>query len=295
MKKLLYVFNARAGHGESVLKPHLLDIVTRFNQLDYAVTIMTTQHAHHATELVAEYARHFDMVLCSGGDGTVNEVVNGMVRLEEKKPIAYIPTGTTNDYGSSLGLPSEVSACIDRITGGDPFPVDVGLLNDKAFVYVAAMGIPVKVSYTTSQAEKNIWGYWAYVSELFKVLPETRAFHLSIETPERSWKGEYLIAFITNSKQVSGVKGITGKDVSLNDGLFEVTLVKNVKNIAELIVHLPTLASGQPDPKYVERFKVKEMQIHCDEEIEWNLDGEFGGKARDAKISVLESAVSFLV
>lgn len=296
MKKLLYIFNARAGHGSNVIRRHLLDIVTKCNESGYSITIITTRYAGHATELVREYADDYDLILCSGGDGTVNEIVNGMIRVENKKPIAYLPTGTTNDYGSSLGLPREVSRCIESITGEDLFDVDVGMLNDKAFVYVACLGTPVKVTYTTPQDEKNTWGYMAYVSELIKTLPDIKPYHLKITTDDRVIEGDYLFAFITNSFQVSGFKGVTGKDVSLNDGLFELTLVKNVKNLAELVIPVTTtLATDNPDPRYIERFKISHASVECEEEVEWCLDGEFGGKYRQADIRVSHNAVSFLV
>ncbi|MBR0086945.1 MAG: diacylglycerol kinase family lipid kinase [Lachnospiraceae bacterium] len=297
MKKLLYIFNGRAGHGANVLRKYLLDIVTMFNDKGYAVTVITTKHPNHAAELVEEYAGYFDLILCSGGDGTVNEIVNGMTKLPEdlRKPIAYIPTGTTNDYGTSLGLPKEISSCIQQIAAEKPFSVDVGKLNDKAFVYVAAIGTPVKVTYTTSQEDKNVWGYMAYVAELLKLLPATRPYHLKIESGDRVIEGDYLFAFVTNSYSVSGFKGVTGRDVSLNDGLFEVTLVKAVKNLAELVIPMGTLSQEVPDKRYIERFKTDHLIIECSEEAEWNADGEFGGKYKKTEISVMHNAVSFMV
>ena len=273
-----------------------MDIVAKCNDSGYSITIITTRYASHATELVKEYADEYDVILCSGGDGTVNEIVNGMIQVENKKPIAYLPTGTTNDYGASLGLPREISRCIESISIEEPFNVDVGMLNDKAFVYVACLGTPVKVTYTTPQDEKNTWGYMAYVSELLKTLPEMKPYHLRITVDDRVIEGDYLFAFITNAYQVSGFKGVTGKNVSLNDGLFEITLVKNVKNLAELVIPVTTtLTSDHPDKRYIERFKISKARFECDEEVEWCLDGEFGGRYRQADIRVIHNAVSFLV
>ena len=295
MKKVLYIFNAKAGHGAAVIRKYLLDIVQKCNENGCSVTIITTKYQGHATELVKEYAQYFDIILCSGGDGTVNEVVNGLLDSGADRPIAYIPTGTTNDYGSSLGLPTEISRCLNTLSGNDTFVVDVGKLNEKSFVYVAALGTPVKVTYTTPQEEKNTWGYMAYVSELLKLLPKTRPYHLKLKTEECEKEGEYLFLFVTNSHSVSGFKGVTGKDVSLNDGLFEVTLVKAVKNLTELVIPLTTLTSDKPDPRYIERFKTKSIHISCDEEVEWCLDGEFGGMYKETEINVIHNAVSFLV
>lgn len=293
MKKILFVFHAKAGHGG--IKNHLLEIISSFNQADYSVTVMTTLHQGHAREIVRDYGSDFDMILASGGDGTINEVVNGVLELPEKKPIAYIPTGTTNDYAASLGIPKEISSCIENIIIGNTFTADVGKLNERAFVYVAAMGTPVKVTYTTSQEDKNTWGYAAYVNELLKVLPKIRSYHLKIRSGEFEREGDYLLVFVSNAYTVSGIKGVTGKNVALDDGLFEVTLVKNAKPLAALIGPLATLFSEQPDPRYIERFQTDHLTIDCEEEVEWNLDGEFGGRAKHTEMKVMSSAVTIYV
>lgn len=296
MKKILFIFNAKAGHA--AIGSHLLEIIDAFNSEDTTLTVMTTRYAGHATELVRTFGPEYDMILTSGGDGTVNEIVSGVVSLEKKIPVAYIPTGTTNDFARSLGLSADIKKCIKQLTTGEPFVSDVGMLNDHAFIYVAAFGTPVNVTYTTPQEEKNMWGYPAYVRQFLRTLPNLRPYHLKISAGDRQIEGDYLFGFITNSYSVSGFKGVTGKNVSLNDGLFEFTLIRNVQNVvefAELLSAAHTLLEEKPDEKYIERFAVSDLWIECDEELEWNVDGEFGGRFHDSKITVLSSAVTFIV
>ncbi len=296
MKKILFIFNAKAGHA--AIGSHLLEIIDAFNSEDTSLTVMTTRYCGHATELVRTFGPEYDVILTSGGDGTVNEIANGLIAIEKKIPVMYIPTGTTNDFASSLGLSSDITKCIKQLTSGELFVSDAGMLNDRAFMYVAAFGTPVNVTYTTPQEEKNMWGYPAYVSRFLKTLPALRPFHLKISTGDREIEGDYLFGFVTNSYSVSGFKGVTGKNVSLNDGLFEFTLIRNVQNVvefAELLSAAHTLLDEKPDEKYIERFAVSELRVECDEELEWNVDGEFGGKFRDSKITVLKSAVTFVV
>lgn len=296
MKKILFIFNAKAGHA--AIGSHLLEIIDAFNSEDTTLTVMTTRYAGHATELVRTFGPEYDMILTSGGDGTVNEIVSGVVSLEKKIPVAYIPTGTTNDFARSLGLSADIKKCIKQLTTGEPFVSDVGMLNDHAFIYVAAFGTPVNVTYTTPQEEKNMWGYPAYVRQFLRTLPNLRPYHLKISAGDRHIEGDYLFGFITNSYSVSGFKGVTGKNVSLNDGLFEFTLIRNVQNVvefAELLSAAHTLLEEKPDEKYIERFAVSDLRIECDEELEWNVDGEFGGRFHDSRITVLNSAVTFIV
>lgn len=296
MEKILFIFNAKAGHA--AIGSHLLKIIDAFDREDSILTVMTTRYAGHATELVKTYGKDFDRILTSGGDGTINEIVNGVVQLGKPIPVMYIPTGTTNDFASSLGLSTDINKCIKQLSSGEPFVSDAGMLNDHAFIYVAAFGTPVNVTYTTPQEEKNLWGYPAYVRQFLKTLPNLRPFHLKIQSGERNLEGDYLFGFVTNSYSVSGFKGVTGKHVSLNDGLFEFTLIRNVQNVvefAELLAAAHTLLDEKPDEKYIERFAVSDLRIECDEELEWNVDGEFGGKFHDSKITVLKNAVTFIV
>lgn len=292
MRKALFVFHAKAGRGS--MGPHLLYVIQTLNQAGYSVTVMTTQYSGHATELVRTYAEDYDLLLTSGGDGTVNEIANGVIALRKQIPIAYIPTGTTNDVASSLGIPKDVETCLDNILRGETFTEDCGTLNGKAFVYVCAFGTPVKVTYTVPQAEKNVWGYAAYVAALLKELPKTRSYRMKITNGDQVFEGDYMFGFITNSFSISGIRDIMGKNVSLNDGEFEAMLIPAFKPI-ELSLVLQNILSDHPNPKYVQRFKTRHLVVESEEPLEWCADGEFGGSYTTSDIQILRGAVTFIV
>ena len=167
-KKLLFVFNPCSGKAQ--IKNQLLDIVDTMVKADYEVTVYPTQCAGDAKEKVEAYAGNYDLVVCSGGDGTLDEVVTGMMQCKAKVPLGYIPAGSTNDFASSLGIPKDMEKAAEAAVTGKSFPCDVGLFNGDYFVYVAAFGLFTEVSYKTSQEWKNVLGHAAYILEGAKCL-----------------------------------------------------------------------------------------------------------------------------
>ena len=162
-RKLLFVFNPHSGKGQ--IKNNLVDIVDIMVKAGYEVTIYTTQARADATRKVIEEAQNFDRIVCSGGDGTLDEVVTGLIQSEASTPIGYIPAGSTNDFANSLGIPKEMVKAAEVAVGNNPFPCDIGDFNSDTFVYVAAFGLFTEVSYKTSQQLKNIFGHVAYIME----------------------------------------------------------------------------------------------------------------------------------
>ncbi len=294
MKNVLFILHAKAGRG--AITQHLTEIVSLFNQAGYMVTVMMTQHKGHAAELIRSEAKKYDLLLVAGGDGTLNEAATGVLSMERPVPIAYLPTGTTNDFAYSVGIPADYKKNIADILKKKQFQVDVGWLNgEKPFLYVAAFGSIVKASYTTPQTEKNVWGYAAYLPEAFDLLHALRPYHLNITYDGSTLEGDYIIGFISNSHRVSGIKGITGKNVSMNDGVFEMTLLKNVQYMAELVRPAAELFQDEPDPRYIERITAKEMTIVSDRPVEWNVDGEYGGTSMVTTMEVLPKALTFYI
>ena len=157
-KRMLFVFNPKAGKGR--IKTHLLDIVDIFNKGGYEVIIRATQGPKDAYEQVKEYADQVDLIACSGGDGTLDEVVTGIVEVGSQTPIGYIPAGSTNDFANSLGLPKNMRAAARNVAEGVEYLCDLGKMNQDYFVYVAAFGAFTDVSYKTSQDWKNMLAIW---------------------------------------------------------------------------------------------------------------------------------------
>lgn len=276
MKRLLFIYNPNAGKG--LLKPQLSDIFDIFVKAGYEVTVYPTQKYRDGYKKVANFTGEYDLLVCSGGDGTLDEVVTGMMRREHKIPIGYIPTGTTNDFANSLHIPKDLLKAADVSVNGEAFACDVGHFNKDVFVYIAAFGLFTDVSYETKQEVKNVLGHLAYVLEGTKRLFGVPSYNIKVTHDGEVIEDEFVFGMVTNSKSVGGFRNMIGKNVVFNDGEFEATLIKYPRNPLELNDILLSLVSGQQDSKYMYSFKAKEIKFESLEEIPWTLDGEFGGE-----------------
>ena len=276
MKKLLFIYNPNAGKG--LLKPKLSDILDIFVKAGYEVTVYPTQKYRDGYRKVARFEGDYDLLVCSGGDGTLDEVVTGMMQREDRIPIGYIPTGTTNDFANSLHIPKDLLKAEDVAVNGEPFACDVGRFNKDVFVYIAAFGLFTDVSYQTKQEIKNVLGHLAYVLEGTKRLFGIPSYHIKVTHDGEVIDDEFVFGMVTNSKSVGGFRNMIGKNVVFDDGEFEATLIKFPKNPLELNDIILSLATGQQDSKYMYSFKAKEVYFESLEEIPWTLDGEFGGE-----------------
>lgn len=281
-KSMLFVYNPKAG--KAGIRSNLLDIIDTFVKAGYEVTAYPTQAPGDAVKAVRERRPGYDMVACSGGDGTLDEVVAGMMQCEERIPIGYVPAGSTNDFANSLGIPRGMLKAADVVVDGRNFACDVGSFNDKNFVYVAAFGIFTDVSYETKQDIKNVLGHAAYLLEGVKRLPQVRSYPLKISHDDQVIEGEFLYGMITNSNSVGGFRGITGKDVLLDDGLFEVTLIRKPENPLDLNNIILALVDKRVKSEHIYTFKTAKLTVEGKDAISWTLDGEFGGEHTKAVI-----------
>ena len=292
-KRLLFVFNPCSGKAQ--IKNQLAEIVDTMVKAGYEVTIYPTQCAGDATEKIKSEAGSYDLIVCSGGDGTLDEVVTGMMHMENKKPLGYIPAGSTNDFASSLGIPKDMVAAAKTTVSGVPFACDIGKFNDDYFVYVAAFGLFTDVSYKTSQEWKNVLGHAAYILEGAKCLHDIPAYRMQVEYNNRCIQDEFIYGMISNSTSIGGFKGMTGKDVLLDDGLFEVTLIKKPRNPMELNEIIAALINLVDDKDMVYSFKTSEVKFTSVTEIPWTLDGEYGGSHKEVLVKNLKQTVSIMV
>lgn len=276
MKRLLFIYNPHAG--KELIKPKLSDIIDIFVKADYEVVAYPTQTFRDAYRKVRECdIKQYDLIVCSGGDGTLDEVVTGMMSREDRIPIGYIPTGTTNDFANSLHIPRNLLKAADNAVNGKAFPCDVGGFNDGIFVYIAAFGLFTDVSYETKQEMKNVLGHLAYVLEGTKRLFNVPSYRLKFSHDGESVEDEFIFGMVTNSRSVGGFRNMVGKHVVFDDGLFEVTLIRTPKNPIELQEIIAALLIEQIDTKYMYTFKTGEIKFESIEEIPWTLDGEYGG------------------
>lgn len=272
---MLFVFNPKAGKGK--IKTHLLDIVDIFSSHDYEIIIRSTQAPRDAYEKAKEYANSVDMIVCSGGDGTLDEVVTGIMEAESNVPIGYIPAGSTNDFANSLFMPKNMTKVAEMIMEEELYHCDIGRFNQKTFAYVAAFGLFTDVSYETDQDLKNVLGHVAYVLEGVKRLFDIKSYHMKVTSDEVQAEDDFIVGMITNSRSVGGFKNLTGKNVDMNDGLFEVTLIAHPKNPLQLQEIITALVMAEDNTDLIYSFKTKKLTIESDEEVPWTLDGEFGG------------------
>ena len=275
-KQMLFVYNPRAGKAQ--IRSNLLDIIDIFVKAGYEVTVYPTQAPGDAVKAVRERRPGFDMVVCSGGDGTLDEVVTGMLKSGEHAPIGYVPAGSTNDFANSLKIPKGMLRAADVVVNGSNFACDVGRFNENVFIYVAAFGIFTDVSYETPQDTKNVLGHAAYLIEGVKRLPSIRAYPLKITCNGEVIEGEFLYGMVTNSHSVGGFRGITGQNVALDDGLFEVTLIRRPTNPLDINNIIRALVDKRVKSEHIYTFTTKKLKVESEEPVAWTLDGEFGGE-----------------
>ncbi len=274
-KKMLFIYNPKSGKAQ--IRNYLADILDIFVRAGYEVTVYPTQRNGDAVEIMTYRKPIFDLVVCSGGDGTLDEVVTGMMKSTFKTPIGYIPAGSTNDFGGSLHLPKNMLQAAETIVKGKNFACDVGMFNDDIFVYIAAFGLFTDVSYETKQDMKNLLGHMAYLLEGMKRLSAIRSYHMKVTHDEGVIEDEFMFGMITNSESVGGFKRITGKNVKLDDGVFEVTLIKKPRNPMELNEITGSLMHREIETTAIHCFKTTKLAVEALEPLAWTLDGEYGG------------------
>lgn len=292
MKRLLFIFNPWSGKAH--VKDHLFEIIDEFAKAGYLVTVYPTQRSRDCYEYLLKCAGEYDVIVCSGGDGTLNEAVAGMMDSGCDRPMGYIPSGSTNDFASSLLIPKMVSHAVKNIIEGTPYLCDVGSFNGRWFNYVAAFGIFTEVSYATPQQLKNTFGHPAYIIESVKSFASLKSYQLKVQMGDMVIEDKFIYGMVANSKSVGGMKGLTGKEIKLDDGLFEVILIKGPKNPVEF----QTMFNGfifQNDNSMVMHFKCSDISFTSEEQIPWVLDGEFGGNQTDVNIRVENKKVRYLL
>ena len=275
-KKLLFVFNPKSGMG--LIKNHLLDIIDIMVKAGYEPTVYPTQARGDATRIVRATGANYERIVCSGGDGTLDEVVTGMREGNVKVPLGYIPAGSTNDFARTLGIPNDMVKAAQIAVGNHAFACDVGQFNDDTFIYIAGFGIFTEISYDTPQELKNVLGHAAYILSAAKSLASIPSYLMQVEANGEVIQDRFIYGMITNSISVAGFKGLTGKDVQLDDGEFEVTLIKSPTNPIELNEIIAYLTGITHESKMVYAFKASQVQVRSRSSVTWTMDGENGGE-----------------
>lgn len=273
LKKLLLIINPKAGRMKS--KQKLFQIANEFCSLGYQVTLQPTTKPGDATEIVKNYGENFDLLVCCGGDGTLNEVTAGIMALDNPPPVGYIPTGTTNDLAETLGLGSTIEENVKIAATGKPCKIDSGLFNGRVFNYVAAFGVFSDAAYSTTQTLKNILGHSSYLIFGAKSFAKMRSYNLKIETPEETYEGEFLFGNIVSSISVGGILKLDPSLVKLDDGLFEVFLIRKPKSTAAFLNLAIKALRGDLSNENIIFTHASSVKITGPADMDWALDGEY--------------------
>ncbi len=293
MKKMLFVYNPRSGKG--LIRNSLSAVIEIFSGAGYEVTVHPTKAENDAKRVVRDCAAAYELIACCGGDGTLDEVVAGMMDSGVRRTIGYIPAGSTNDFGNSLGIPKQMEEAAELIVSGGIFHCDIGRMNEDYFVYVAAFGAFTDVSYQTNQDMKNMLGHAAYLLEGMKRMGTWKSKWLRVESEEYTDEGEFVFGMITNSNSVGGIRGLPGNDVELNDGLFEVMLVRNPQNLSDWQDIITAVLTREESAGNVVRFKTDRLKLISKEPIAWTRDGENGGEHTEVELVNLQQVLDIVV
>lgn len=291
--KVLVIINPRSGRLR--VRSQLFDIASCFSENGCETTVFTTRAKGDAERYAAAMADRFDVVVCRGGDGTLNEVVNGVMRAKEKKPIGYLPAGTSNDFAHTLGIPDEGKKAVLAIVNGSPMPHDIGIFNDDRYVnYTASFGLFTKSSYATPQPAKNLLGYGAYLSVAVKEISQIKTHRLKVTCDGEVYEGDYVFGSVTNALAVGGFIHYKKEEVDFNDGIFEMVLVKKPENIRQWYDALKGANKGNFDDRFVTLIRGREFKFESDQAISWSLDGEYGGEHRLSTFRVIQNGIEII-
>lgn len=295
MKKLYFITNLQSG--KNAIRAKLASVIDIFTAAGYEVTVRTTQ-ARMDASAAAEYAclcGCYDLIVCSGGDGTLNEVVQGLMHSGAPLPIGYIPCGSTNDFGRSLKIPTDIEEAAQQIVNSHAFACDIGVFNQKNFLYVAAFGAFTAAVYETPQNVKNVIGHLAYLLHGMTLVQTVRPLRMKIEYDGCTIENDFLFGMVSNTASVGGMLKV--KNFRLDDGKFEVMLIRKPPNVIELQRIISGLLNIDEDfdTDYVDYFRASRLRIISNEEIPWTLDGEYGGASCDTEIEVKQRAIQICV
>ncbi len=276
----------------------MFDIVSCFSDADIELCPVVTRYRGHGSKLAEEAAaRGFDTVICAGGDGTLNEVVTGLLRSDKRLPLGYIPAGSTNDFSRTLELSSEPVKASNAIINGSPMPLDIGRFGkDRYFCYIASFGAFTAASYNATTEMKNTFGHFAYLLEGLKDLPNIKAHRVRVKTENRTISGNFIFGSVSNTKSVGGVVKLNEEStqINLNDGLFEVTLIREPQNPLDLNKIVGGIAAGDFSSDIFEFFKADRVEFTIGKSVPWTLDGEKASTDGTVVIENLHNAVSIL-
>lgn len=275
MKNACFIYNPSAGREK--IKRHLPLIIDRLQRLGYQVSVQATGGAGDAAKLSRAAARGgCDLVVAAGGDGTVSEVVGGLAEEEHRPVLGLIPAGTTNDFARALGIPRQIEWACDLIIEESPRPVDIGRVNGRYFINIAAGGRLTELTYAVPSEMKTRLGQLAYYLKGAEMLPSLKPVPVSLEYEGGRFAGEIMLFLVTNTNSVGGFEKLA-PPARLDDGRFDLLIVKKT-GLAEFIGLLGKVLLGEhlKDERVIYT-QTSWVKVTNAEKMQLNLDGEYGG------------------
>ena len=291
-EKVLLIVNPAAGKMQA--KSAMLDVLSKLNELGAEVTVLTTESRGQATEYAREYASRFSRIICCGGDGTLNEVVNGLLETDASVRLGYIPAGSTNDFASGLGLSKDLVKSAEAAYSGNVRKLDIGSFNGRKFVYVASFGLFSAASYSASQSIKNILGHTAYVLKGAEELARIQEYTVKVNVDGETIEGPFIHGSICNAMSIGGILKVDPSMVDLSDGKFEIMLVKPLKKPDSLARLINVVRTHKPDPEVMEFRHGSHITVEFEEPQPWSLDGEREEGTRLVEIQNLHQAIDLV-
>lgn len=292
-KRLLLILNPCAGVKRA--NRFLPEIIRLYNSRGYECVTYVTACGGDATRFLKETEMDFERIVCIGGDGTLNETITGLIENGADCPVGYIPAGTTNDYASSLDMSPEIMQAAADAADGVIYEFDIGSFNGRHFIYTASCGAFARTSYTTSQTAKNVLGHLAYILEGIRDLPTLKPVHLRVECEEGTFEDDYIFCSVTNSVSVGGILKLDPSLVRLNDGVFEVMLIKMPILPSQWTKVLMGLRTSDLPNEMIEFFTASNLVIEAADDVEWTLDGERGENGKNFEVNNLHKRIRLVL
>lgn len=293
MKNCLLIINPASGQKK--IKRKAVDVLEILNRADWKVNAFTTLKKNDASLILEEFGHEADLIICCGGDGTLNEVANAVYHYELACPIGYIPCGTTNDFAGSMNLPLDILAAAKSIVNGKEVKRDLGLFNGRVFTYIASFGIFSDASYNAPQSVKNIIGGLAYILEGIKDLVSIKSVHMRIEMDQKIIEDDFLFGAFANTTSIGGILKLSHEEICFNDGKMELLLIKMPKNLIEARDLLYHLRKGNYEDEHILFLQAPEFKITTSEAVPYTLDGEFAGSYTDVLIQTKRNGITLLI
>ena len=292
-KNILMIVNPVSGRG--ILKQRLWKILETFSAANITTNVIFTGKRGDATEIAKTCPDDIETVVCAGGDGTLNEVISGLMENPTPRKLGYIPVGTTNDLAASLGIPKNPIEAAKNIIAGHTEEIDIGSFSGRYFNYVASFGAFTEASYNTTQEAKNILGHFAYVLEGVMSLANIRPYKVKFTFNDTVLEDEFIFGAISNTTSMGGVLKLKDTLVALNDGEFELLVVKTPTNVIQLQKILGEIMTQNFSGDLVKLFHTSHIIVESEEEFDWTLDGECHHGTKKEEIKNISKAIKLIV